>query len=195
MLGYHPTEKMHRNSRRELERGARELREDAATFQPTRPSGSGTPIPYLVNPQTDITPPMYSRQTVKHAIDFARDSDFWRHDTASLPWQRQTATMRMKYEFRYADGRQTATTSESASTATFVAEPIGPDTVEHIWQEALASRKKTSATVGEDKMEEEKKKEDEGNEHMEQDAAPVDVRTRTPPVDQMQVEALALRLS
>ncbi len=192
VLGYRPTEQAHRDSRRELERGARELREDAATFELTEPSASGTPIPYLVNPQSDTTPPTYACQTIKHAIDFARDSDFWRDDTALLPRQRQTAAQRMKHEFRYADGRQTAATSESASTTTFVAEDITPETIEHIRQAALASGKKTSAATGEDKTEEEKKKEGEGEMHMEQDDALVDGQNKDATGDQIWVEAPAL---
>ncbi len=174
VLGYRPTEQTHRDSCRELERGAHELREDAATFELTEPLGSGTAVPYLVNPQSDTTLPTYACQTIKHAIDFARDSDFWRDDMASPPRQCQTAVQWMKHEFRYADGRQTATTSESASMATFVAKSAGPETMECIWQVALASHKKPSAAMGEDKMEEEKNKEGEGEMHMEQDDALVD---------------------
>ncbi len=108
-------------------------------FQLTEPMGNGTPVLFLVNPQTD-TPPTYSHQTIKHAIDFARDSDFWRDDTASLPRQRQTAAMQMKRKFQFTDGHQTATASDSASTqATFVADEITLETIAHIREEALAS--------------------------------------------------------
>ncbi len=74
VLGYHPTAQTSCDSHHELERGARELKEDAATFQLTEPMGNRTPMPFLVNPQTD-TPPTYVRQTVKSAIDFAHDTD------------------------------------------------------------------------------------------------------------------------
>ncbi len=62
--------------------------------------------------------------------------------------------------------------------ATFVAKMAGPETFERIRQAALDSRKKTPVATGEDKMEEEKKKEDEGDEHMEQDATPVDSQNK-----------------
>ncbi len=61
---------------------------------------------------------------------------------------------------------------------TFIAKLLGPDGMERIRQEALASRKKAPAAMGEDKTEEEKKKEDEDDEHMEQDAAPVDSQNK-----------------
>ncbi len=167
VLGYCLTEQMHHDSRRELERGARELREDVAMFQPTEPAGNRTPVPFLVNPQMD-TPPTYSCQTIKCTINFARDSDFWRDDTASLLHQHQAAAMQMKREFQYADGHQTAATSELASMqGTFVAELVSPDDIVRIREEALASRKKPSAALGEDKTEEEKKKEGEDETHME----------------------------
>ncbi len=91
------------------------MKEDAATFQLTEPVGNGTPVPFLVNPETNM-PPTYMCQTVKHAIDFAHDSDLWRDDTASPSRQRQTGAMQLKHEFRFADGHQTAAASDSAST-------------------------------------------------------------------------------
>ncbi len=114
VLGYRPTAQTHCNSCHELERGARELKEEAAMFQPTEPMGNGTPMPFLVNPQTD-TPLTYVRQTVKRAIDFTRDSDLWRDDTTSPSRQCQTGAMQLKHEFHFADGRRTATASDSAS--------------------------------------------------------------------------------
>ncbi len=91
VLGYRPTEQGHCDSRHELERGKCELREDTAIFEVVEPLGSGTPILYLVNPQTDTMPLVHMRQTIKHAIDFTHSSDFWRDDTASPPRQCLTA--------------------------------------------------------------------------------------------------------
>ncbi len=82
VLGYQPTAQMSHNSHRELERGARELREDEEMFKATEPGDNGTPVPFLVNPQTDA-PPTYAHQTIKHAIDFACDTDLWQDDAAS----------------------------------------------------------------------------------------------------------------
>ncbi len=132
MLAYRPTEQGHHDSRRELERGAHELREDTATFEVAEQSGNGTSIPYLVNPQSDTTPPTHARQPIKHAIDFARDSNLWRDNAASLPRQHLTAAQRRKHEFRYDDSHQIAAASESTSMATFVAELAGPETIEHV---------------------------------------------------------------
>ncbi len=117
---------------------------------------------------------MYACQTIKHTIDFTCDSDFWRDNTASLPRQRLTTAQWMKHEFHYTDGRRTTATSEWASMATFVAEMASPETFEHLRQAAMDSRKKMPATLEKDKTEEENKKEDEGEMHMEQDAALVD---------------------
>ncbi len=83
-------------------------------FQPTEPTGNRTPVLFLVNPQTDM-PPTYMHQTVKRMIDFACDSDLWRDDTASPSRQRQTSAMQLKHKFQYANGRQTAAASDSAS--------------------------------------------------------------------------------
>ncbi|MCP4540035.1 MAG: hypothetical protein GY832_23100, partial [Chloroflexi bacterium] len=96
VLGYHLTEQTQHDSRREIERGKRELKEDAATFAPIEPMGNGTPIPYLVNPQSDMTPPTHARQTVKHAIGFSRRTDNWGDDAALLQRHRPTATERRR---------------------------------------------------------------------------------------------------
>ncbi len=63
-LGYRPTAQTSHDSHRELERGAHELKEDEETFQATAPGDNGTPMPFLVNPQTDVLP-LFSRQMVK----------------------------------------------------------------------------------------------------------------------------------
>ncbi len=86
VLGYRSTEQTHCDSRCEIERGKHELKEDAATFAPTEPTGNGTPIPYLVNLQSDMTLPSHVHQTVKCAIGFNRCTDFW-DDDASSSWR------------------------------------------------------------------------------------------------------------
>ncbi len=52
VLGYCLTAQTSRDSRRELERGARELMEDEETFRATELGDSGTPVLFLFNPQT-----------------------------------------------------------------------------------------------------------------------------------------------
>ncbi len=68
------------------------MKEDVATFDPTEPSGNGTPIPYLVIPQSDQTPPIRMHQTIKRAINFTHRSDFWADNTSSLQCHHLTAT-------------------------------------------------------------------------------------------------------
>ncbi len=114
VLGYHPTAQTSHDSRCELERGACELKEDEATFQPTEQGDNGTPVPFLVNLQNDMLL-TYMRQTVKCAIDFAHDTNLWQDDATSPSRQRQTGAMRRKREFQFADGRCTAAASESTS--------------------------------------------------------------------------------
>ncbi len=95
VLGYCPTAQTSRDSRHELERGAHELREDEEMFKATEPWNNGTPVPFLVNPQTDALP-TYACQTVKRATNFAHDTDTWQDDVASLSRQRLTGAMRLK---------------------------------------------------------------------------------------------------
>ncbi len=174
VLGYRPTEQGHHDYCHEPERGKHELKEDVAMFDPTEPSGNGTPIPYLVNPQSDTTPPIRAHQTAKRAIDFTRRSDFWMDNASSPQRHRLTAAEQRRWVFRYDDGRQIAASSE-ASMLTFIAEPIHPNHFaclqqeERLRQEAMDSRPKTSAAMGE-----EKKKEGEGDECMDQDVKQVD---------------------
>ncbi len=92
VLGYRPTEQGHRDSHCELEQGKRELKEDAATFNLTEPSDNDTPILFLVNPQSDQTPPIRMHQTAKRAIDFTHCSDFWADDASSPQRHQLTAT-------------------------------------------------------------------------------------------------------
>ncbi len=74
----------------------------------------------LSMPSTSLVTPTSGEMTMLH-----------HHDSASA--------MQMKCEFHYTDGRQTAATSELASTATFIADEITPETIACIREEALAS--------------------------------------------------------
>ncbi len=82
VLGHRPTQQTQRECHREILQTRRELKEDVATFAVADPNGHGTPIPYLVNPQSDMTPPTRECQTVQHAIGFTHCSDFWGDDVA-----------------------------------------------------------------------------------------------------------------
>ncbi len=139
--------------------------------------GNGMPIPYLVNPQSDMTPPSHVHQTVKHAIDFTRRSDFWMDDASSPQHHRPTATEQRIREFRYPDGCQTAATSE-ASSLTFVAELAGPKTHECLEQKALDSHPKTSTAMEEGEKKEDKKKEGGDEEHMDEGIVPEDSQSK-----------------
>ncbi len=92
VLGYQPSAQASRDSRREMERGAHELREAEAMFQVTEQGDNRAPVPFLVNPQTDALP-TYACQTIKRTIDFAHDTDLWQDDAASPSQQRQTGAM------------------------------------------------------------------------------------------------------
>ncbi len=92
VLGYHPTAQTSCDSHCKLERGAHELREDEEMFKATEPGDNGTPVPFLVNPQTDALL-TYARQTVKHVIDFTRDTDLWQDDATSPLRQHLTGAM------------------------------------------------------------------------------------------------------
>ncbi len=117
--------------------------------------------------------PIRVHQTVKHTIDFTHHSDFWTDDTSSPQHHRLTATEQRKREFRYADGCQTAASSE-ASSLTFVAAAAGPELAKHLRQAALASHLKKSAAMGKGEKKEDKKKEGEDEECMEEGIKPED---------------------
>ncbi len=76
-------------------------------------------MPFLVNPQTDALP-TYARQTIKHVIDFACDTDMWPDDAVLPSRQRLTGAMCHHREFQFADGRCThaeSTTPEDMASA------------------------------------------------------------------------------
>ncbi len=94
-------------------------------------------------------------------------------DASSPQHHRPTATEQIKCEFCYPDGRQTATSSE-ASSLTFITPAAGPELAECLRQAALDSRPKKSATMGEGEKKEDKKKEGEAEECMEESIEPED---------------------
>ncbi len=153
---------------RELERGARELKEDEETFRAAPRDDNGTPVPFLVNPQTDV-PPLFTRQTVKRVINFALDMDTWQDDVASPTKSHLTSGACHRREFQYADGQCTSTdnipsestlgTPESAQAA---AEPETEEEAQLQWA-AKKSRtgKKKKMTSATEQEEEETKKLDE----------------------------------
>ncbi|MCP4550239.1 MAG: hypothetical protein GY835_27575, partial [bacterium] len=143
------------------------MKEDAATFASTEQAGNGTPIPYLVNPQSDTTPPAYARQTARRAIGWNRHTDFWSDDASLQQRPRPTAAECRTHAFIQADGQRTVASSE-ASSHTFVTVPTGSETTETLRKKALASQRK------EDDIEEKEaeKKEDANVERMDQGAMP-----------------------
>ncbi len=167
VLGYHPTEQTRCESCREIERGKRELKEDVVTFGPAEPAGNGTPIPYLVNPQSDTTPPIYAHQTVRRAIGWNCRTDYWGDDASLRQRPRPTAAEHRRRTFIQANGCHTTTSSE-ASSHTFVTAQAGFETDETLWNKALDSILKTADT----EEKEAEKKEDGNEERMDQDAAP-----------------------
>ncbi len=56
--------------------------EDEEMFRVTEQEDNRTPVPFLANTQTDV-PLLFSRQTIKRAIDFALDMNTWQDDAAS----------------------------------------------------------------------------------------------------------------
>ncbi len=161
VLGYRPTEQTRCESCQEIERGKRELKEDAVTFAPAESAGNGTPIPYLVNPQSDTTLPTYVRQTVRCAIGFNRRTDFWGDDASLQQCPRPTAAERRRRTFIQADGRRTIASSE-ASSHTFTTVPTGFETTQTLRNRVLDSMRKADDT---------EKKEDGDEERMDEDAA------------------------
>ncbi len=140
------------------------MKEDAVTFAPAEPTGNGTPIPYLVNPQSDTTPPTYARQTAKCAIGFNRSTDYWGDDAALQQRPpRLTATECRRCTFLHADGQRTAASSE-ASSHTFTARPAGFEKDEVLRQRALDTIRNEAAA--EEKGPE--KKGGDGEEHMDE---------------------------
>ncbi len=167
VLGYRLTVQTHRDSHHELERGKCELKEDAATFASTESTGNGTPIPYLVNPQSDMTPLSHAHQTVKRAIGFNHRTDFWGTDASSPTHQRPTASECRRRTFLQADDHCTVASSE-ASSVTLTAVPADPETTECLRQWALASHPGMSAA----EEKEAEKREDDVVEHMDDSAEP-----------------------
>ncbi len=167
VLGHRSTEQTRRESCREIERGKRELKEDATTFASTEQAGNGTPIPYLVNPQSDTTPPAHARQTARRAVGWTRRTDFWGSDATLQQRPRATAAERRTRAFIQADGQCTVASSE-ASSHTYATAPTGFETTETLRKRALASIQK------EDDAEEKEaeKKEDADEERMDQGAVP-----------------------
>ncbi len=124
------------------------------------------PIPYLVNPQSDTTPPTYVHQTVRRAISFNRRTDFWGDDTSLQQRPRPMAAERRRRTLIQANGHRTAASSE-ASSHTFITAPAGFETTETLWNKALDSIWKAADT----EEKEAKKKEDGDEEPMDADAA------------------------
>ncbi len=166
VLGHRPTEQTRCESCREIEREICELKEDVATFASTEQAGNGTPIPYLVNPQSDTTPPAYAHQTARCAVGWNRRTDFWGDDASLQQHPRPTAAERRTRAFIQADGQHTIASSE-ASSHTFTTAPNGSKNTETLRKKALATRRK------EDDVEEKEaeKKEDANVERMDQGAA------------------------
>ncbi|MCP4545605.1 MAG: hypothetical protein GY835_03935, partial [bacterium] len=150
------------DSRREIERGKRELKEDEATFALVEPTATGMPIPFLVNPQSDTTPPIRARQVAKRAIDFNLSNDFWCDDAALQQHPtRPTATERRRRMFIHDDGQRTVISSEAGSPTPSVRPPgFKSDAV--LRQRALDTLQQEGAA----KEDQSQKKEGDGEEHM-----------------------------
>ncbi len=129
------------------------------------------PIPYLVNPQSDTTPPTHERQTVKRAIGFLRHSDFWGEDAALLQHSRPTASMCLRHTFCHADGQRTVASSEADSFG-FAAVPTGFESAEVLRQRMAdtVAREANAEEAAEEakKKEAEKKKQADEEELMEE---------------------------
>ncbi|MCP4539412.1 MAG: hypothetical protein GY832_19925 [Chloroflexi bacterium] len=148
------------------------MKEDVTTFAVADPNGHGTPILYLVNPQSDMTPPTRERQTVQCAIGSTHCSDFWGDDVALQQHARPTASVRLRRTFRQADGQQIAASSEAGSV-TSPAAPAGFESAQTHQQqtrEALFGKGAAGkATEEAAKMQGvEKKKQDDEEEAMEE---------------------------
>ncbi len=87
--------------------------EDEEMFRVTEQGDNRTPMPFLVNPQTDM-PPLFSCQTVKRAIDFTLGTNTWQDDAGSPMRQCLTGGVHHHREFLFADGRCTHAESATA---------------------------------------------------------------------------------
>ncbi|MCP4544720.1 MAG: hypothetical protein GY832_47075, partial [Chloroflexi bacterium] len=105
------------------------MKEDVATFASTEQASNGTPIPYLVNPQSDKTPPAYARQMARCAVGWNHRTDFWGSDASLQQRPRPTAAERRTCAFIQADGRHTIASSETSSH-TYATAPDGFETDE-----------------------------------------------------------------
>ncbi len=144
------------------------MREDAATFASTEPTGNGTPILYLVNPQSDMTPPTYEHQTVRCAIGFNCHTDFWGDDASLQQHPRLTASERRRRTFLQADGQCTVASSE-ASSHTLTAGPAGFEPAHVLQEQALETiNREAAAEDKEAKEKEAEKKEGDEEERMDE---------------------------
>ncbi len=102
----------------------------------------GSPIPYLVNPQSDTTLPIHACQTTKRAIGFNRSTDYWGDDAALQqhpPWPPE----HQRCTFLHADGQRTAASSEAS--AALPARWVGFENAEVLRQRALDTIRKEAA--------------------------------------------------